>query len=92
MTTSPLRVWKFKIFPSGRITLPLPVGASALNVDIQENQPVIWFALDPVAPVVDRRFFAVPTGEPSPVVDPKRYVGTFTLTNGYVGHVFEVTP
>lgn len=85
-----------RIFKYELLTYPtqytLPVGATFLTVQSQNDIPHMWFELDPAAPTEQRTFAALATGEPIYMpASQRKYLGTFQLENGtYVFHLFEI--
>ena len=69
--------------------LDLPAGARFLRVAAQSHSPVLWFLVDPTAPVVARAFWVVATGQP---LDREgTYCGTIFLAD-FSFHVFMDRP
>ena len=74
------------------MTLSMPADASVLSVVEQAGHVMLWAALDPDAPKVDRSFRIVGTGYPWPAhIDAAGFIGTIQARSGLVIHVFEVT-
>ena len=79
-----------------RITHPLdvislPEGAEILCVQIQHELPCIWALVDPDAPLVQRRFIIVGTGQDISNVDSSNYIGTFQQAqSSLIWHLFEL--
>lgn len=94
-------IWKFGVFPpEGNDTLvviPMPEGAEVLWADVQTSEngmdlPYLWAVVDPSAPLVDRHFHVVATGQHFKRRG-KIKVGMVTLRQGYLSllvfHIFE---
>jgi len=87
----PQTIWKFPIKSIGNDALEMPLGASVLTVQVQNEIPVIWARVDPEQPKVRRRVWIAVTGGriELPVIEDSDYIGTFQLHDGrFVGHVF----
>lgn len=70
----------------------IPDDAEFLCVQTQNNEPQMWFLLDPSKPKVQRNFAAFGTGHEYDLQNGK-YLGTFQLDSGsLVSHVFEILP
>lgn len=70
--------------------LLLPKDAKILDVQVQDGTPHLWARVDTTAPLEERTFYVVNTGERMPEDEELVYVATFQQDNGaYVGHVFE---
>jgi hypothetical protein len=84
-------VWKFAIQPVDRQTIPLPVGAKPLCVQMQNNLPHMWAECDPDEARIERRYFSTfGTGHPG-IPEDANYIGTFQMENGaLVFHFYEV--
>lgn len=80
-------IWKFPI-PAhpGPFSLSLPLGAQPLDVQLQDEEPMLWALVETAAPTKPRKFVVVPTGA---AFDPYgwRYVATLQ-TPPYVWHIF----
>jgi hypothetical protein len=91
-----LRIWKYPIPEAGRVfspgrafPLPLPGGATVLDVQVQEGVPVIWALVETETETVTRFFVVYGTGHPVEARH-QRYVGTFQLQADLVFHLFEL--
>jgi hypothetical protein len=78
-------VWKFQML--GRaFGVQMPCGARVLTVQLQNDDPVIWALVDPLAPAETREFYMAMTGE-SFDAEGYEYVGTYQA-GWFVGHLF----
>lgn len=82
------QIWKYDVPITGEFSLPLPLGAKVLTVQVQAGDPVLWALVDPDMHRKARRFSVVGTGNPAEHIRAARYVGTFQLGR-FVWHVFE---
>ena len=81
-------VWKYDL---ALLThLQLPQRAQVLHVGSQDNDVVLWVAVDPDAPKVERAFRVVGTGHEFDPSEVASYHGTAQLANGLVFHVLEL--
>ena len=83
-----LRIWKWPLNMATEQDLQLPSGARLLTLQLQGDNPQLWFLCDAHAPLEPRRFAIHGTGHPLPD-KPGEYVATFQ-TGALVWHVFEV--
>jgi len=75
-------IWKFAIFPKA-FTLPLPVGATFLDVQTQADGPVMWFEIPRDEADLEARHFQVfGTGHEIAADFNGKYLGTFQLNMG----------
>ena len=82
----PKTIWKFELPPDGLISMPL--GAQVLDVQIQDDRPVMWALVDPDARCSVIRLALYGTGQTVPN-RPGNYLGTFQQHGGaLVWHVF----
>lgn len=90
-------IWKFPLNlygPDGNVTdrpvVDIPEGALILTLCLQRGQPTMWAVVDPDAPMAQRRFVVVGTGQPMPD-EPTVYVGTWLSDEDgtFVFHVFD---
>ena len=82
-----MRVWKFTVEPD-RSVIRMPQGAQVISVAAQGDHVCLWALVDPDAPVEDREFIPVMTGEA--IDEGARYVGSAHGVSGWiVVHVFE---
>ena len=82
-------IWKFLVQPSVFV-LDLPSRARFPDVQIQEDEPQMWFLVDPDAEKVKRQFVAFGTGHNVPEAEKLTHLGTFQLPHEeLVFHLFE---
>jgi len=82
-------IWKFPLTITDEFDMVLPEGATFLSAQLQNNEPMAWFLLDPAAPMVTTPFRIAGTGHPVPDHDRLRYLTTFQK-DGLVWHLFRV--
>lgn len=82
-----LRIWKWSLTTAFEHDLDLPTGAQLLTLQLQGDNPTLWFLCDANAPVIRRRLVIYGTGWPLPD-SPGQYLGTFQA-GALVWHVFE---
>jgi hypothetical protein len=71
------RVFKYSLNMYGVTEIQMPAGAEVLSFGVQPPVvPVVWALVDPDAPLEDRRFCVVFTGDGPP--DGAIFVGTYT--------------
>ena len=81
-------IWKFPVpFLSGDIVMPK--GAKVLGLQLQQDVPTLWAAVDPGNPNEIHHLVTYGTGDP---IDPKAgsYIGTFQIPP-FVWHVYDVS-
>ena len=69
------------------VILKLPLGAKILNVQLQNDRPVLWALVNPENELVDRSICIVGTGWD--VEDNMEYINTY-MEGYFVWHVFEI--
>lgn len=83
-------IFKYEICASHTFYLPLPEGAEILDVQMQDDKPVLWAMVNPQRPTIHQAFRLVVTGQSvGPETKRENYVGTFQ-DRGFVGHLFKV--
>lgn len=84
-------IWKFDVPVVGEFSVPMPVGAQVLSVQLQHGEAKMWVLVDTAWPVEPKRFAVHGTGHPVPP-NRGRFIGTFQLDGGsLVFHLFEIT-
>lgn len=89
-----MKIFKYPVPLTEMFRLSLPPEAVVLSVQVQHNTPVVWVALDPDAPTVERFFWVIATGQDF-TMEKVRFIGTFQLsvigtrTSVLVLHLFE---
>ena len=86
------QVWKYPVPLTDEFVIDMPEAAQILDVQVQQDKPVLWALVRPDAPEAERRFRLVGTGHP--VSGDDRYqlipLGTIQLAGGaLVFHLFE---
>jgi hypothetical protein len=80
------KVFKYEL--QGKdVILKLPLGAEILNVQLQNDRPVLWALVDPNNVEVGRSICIVGTGWD--VEDNMKYINTY-MEGYFVWHVFEI--
>ncbi len=83
------KIFKYPLQTMDDQLIKMPAGAVVLTIQVQQDVPCIWAEVDPVAPIIKRRFLTVGTGHPMPDVDSAHYVGTYQIQGGaLVFHVY----
>jgi len=80
-------IYKYGLTPS-HTNLWLHEGYKLLDVQVQQNAPVVWVLQDVDKPVVHASLWTFGTGWNLPD-NPGEYIATFQLESGLVFHVFE---
>jgi len=80
-------IYKYAIERLHDNVLEMPTGAEFLHVDVQDGRAVAWFMIDTTAPLSDRGFEIIGTGQAIP--QGRKYLGTYQEPP-YVWHLFEV--
>lgn len=84
-------VWKFPIPVNDTVTIPMPIGAEVLSVQLQHDDACVWARVDREMPMEPRRFHWRGTGHPADGLG--RFVGTILVHGGeLVFHLFEEAP
>ena len=87
------RVYKYPIPIAGNLDLTLPLGAKPLHIEEQNGTVCLWALVDPSAMPTVRKFCMRGTGHPIENDDADLdHVGTFTVRERFVFHLFEVLP
>lgn len=85
-----LTVWKFPVHLADSFEVEMPHGSKFLHLDVQRDNPAMWFLVNPHSPPVSRVFHLVGTGDASEGLDQCTHLGSFLLDNGtFVFHLFE---
>ena len=84
-------VWKYQL-ALGSTVVTMPHDSDVLTVAEQHGAVCLWALVDRDAPMVQRTFRVVATGEPFDAAD-LVFTGTVLMQGGaFVVHVFEVWP
>jgi hypothetical protein len=83
-------IYKYPIEITDKQTLPMPVGANILTVQVQNGNPFIWAMVDTEAPIEGVAIIVYGTEHPIDESLNLEYIGTFQ-SNGkcFVFHVFK---
>jgi len=83
-------IWKYRLAPE--ITLSMPIGARVLHADCVEGEVYIWCLVNPISPLIDRKFAVFGTGMEIPdSISSNEYIDTCKMMDGkLIWHVFEV--
>lgn len=85
-----ITIWKYQLSPIGNISVNIPEFAEILSVGGQDNTIVLWALVDTDRPCVITHFNVVGTGwEIKESTYCGKFIGTATLKNGLVFHVFK---
>ena len=92
---SNLKVFKYPVDVDDFLTVPMPLGAELLTVQMQGphgDTPCVWAIVDPAAPMVVRRFAWRGTGHDLGIAcSLGNYVGTVQAHGGrLVFHLFDL--
>ena len=86
------QVWKYRIPPQDHQTLSVPKGSQFLHFALQDDQPNLWFLVDPSTDMETRELRLAGTGQ-NIWEENLTYVGTAVGHMGqFVWHLFEVRP
>jgi len=85
------KVYKYSFKVDDIISLPIPIDARILTVNMQGSNPCIWALVDPNDVVYkNRKFLLYGTGHAIERND-LSYIGTFQMFNGdLIFHLFEI--
>lgn len=83
-------IYKYPIEITDKQTLPMPVGANILTVQVQNGNPFIWAMVDTEAPIEGVAIIVYGTEHPIDESLNLEYIGTFQ-SNGkcFVFHVLK---
>ena len=84
-------IHKFPLKITDAQTIPMPMGAQMLSVDLQKGQLMLWALVENTNPTVLRTVYIFGTGNPVDLKGTKRFLGTVQhYVNEYslVWHVF----
>jgi len=70
-------IWKFQFPESSNAIIDMPENAEILDIQVQNERPVIWALVDPLAPKVQRNFVIFLTEED---IEINRYNYTYLKT------------
>lgn len=87
------RIYKYPLAITGLQSVPLPVGAEILTVQMQGDSLCLWALVDAKVVSVTRRTFEVFGTGHDMDTNPRTYLGTVQQAGGaLVWHVFERRP
>ncbi len=81
-------VWKYPLDIDDSLLIDLPLDAEFLCVGVQDQNLVIWAHVNPVNPKQTRVVAICGTGHTRADIQGMRFLGSFQLDIGFVGHVF----
>jgi hypothetical protein len=85
-----VKIYKYPVPVKDEFTVPLPVGAKVLSVQMQRRQPTIWALVETEAALQERRFAVRGTGHDAEGLQFEKYIGTWQMHDGdLVFHLFE---
>jgi hypothetical protein len=85
-----MKIYKYPLRPVEVQSVSMHPG-EILHVGEQNNHACLWALVDTDAPMEERKFAVVPTGDFCPYT-PDRYLGTVKIYGGsLIYHIFEVT-
>ncbi len=84
-------IWKFEINVTDEFTLEMPGQPIFLDVQMQNQRPVLWAMVQANAPKKEHKFLIFGTGNPIPaeIVTSLKYIATFQ-ESFFVWHVFHL--
>ncbi|MDD5512897.1 MAG: hypothetical protein PHD09_03940 [Candidatus Omnitrophica bacterium] len=83
-------IWKFPLEIANHQIIESPSKAQFLSIEAQKGVPVVYCLVDTQNPREDIHIYLFGTGEPiDHVKSPLDYLGTVTLENGSVWHIFQ---
>lgn len=88
------QIWKFPLHPDV-IAYDMPAGAKILTVQVQDDTPVLWALVNPLAPKEPRQIRFIPTGQDMEGDNNGglEYINTFQIPTArgiLVFHAFEI--
>lgn len=88
-----ITIWKYIVPKSETFKHQIPKGAKFLSVQLQDNEPQMWFLVDSKVEMEERKFFVALTGQeiPKDLADLSEYLETVQISGGaIVLHLFEL--
>ena len=86
-----MRIYKYPMVITDKQTILMPKDAVILDIQIQDQQLVLWAIVNPGNEIEIRHFNIYGTGHEIDSEVSKQYIGTYKLFNGdLVFHVFEI--
>jgi hypothetical protein len=89
-----MEIWKYELsIDSPQTTIPMPLGARILSLQMQDGVPMLWALVDPMRQRENRVFETFATEDLiPPCATMTRFIGTYQTSGGYALHVFDETP
>ncbi len=86
------KVFKHTLGMKDDFILELPIDSKPLSIQIQDGQPQMWVLVDPIATIMEKRYFRMcGTGHLLNYSQTLCFIDTFQLHGGdLIFHVFEV--
>ena len=89
-TNYPTTIWKFNLEITDEQVLEMPVGSRLLKVDMQQEVPCLWAAVNPEAQKQPVKIRVIGTGHQIPDYKYLTHIDTFQMAGGsLVWHVFQ---
>ena len=84
-----LTIHKYQFEISGRVEIEMPVGASVLTIQLQDDKPTVWAMVETTYSMEARVFRIYGTGHKLDMFATEgRYLGTIQ-ESGFAWHIFE---
>ena len=84
-------IYKYELNTTIPTDLALPEGAQVLDIQMQNEKPVLWARVNVNAKTVQRTFVPVPTGADPTHLEPAKYIKTVQFLKGaLVFHFYEL--
>lgn len=86
-----MKIYKYPVPIADYFTITLPQCAEILSFQTQNDEMMIWAAVNPENLIEDRRFSVIGTGHNINMDEVKKFIGTAQLMNGKLAwHLFEM--
>jgi hypothetical protein len=82
-------IYKYELKITDIQSIEMPIGAEILSAGLQKQTPCIWALVEDENKLQNRIIEVLGTGNPIIQEGSRKFIGTFILANGFVGHVFE---
>ncbi len=84
-------IYKYQFRITSVVHVSMPEGAKVLHFGNQHERLTIWVEVDTDAPIVEKRFWVIGTGQMIPDTVELNYVGTASFNDGrLIWHLYEV--
>ena len=86
-------IYKYSLQIIGIQTIEIPYGSDILSLQTQSEEPCIWVLInniDAVKETIKLRTIGTGHNIVKETFEPKKFIGTYQLSNGFVGHVFKI--